>query len=100
MVRTIGRFDADQWLTFEIRTEANPYGGYSVKIDGKTAAENFQLAESVKSVERISFRTGKYRDLPNRTTPNEDPEPPLPGADNPVKEAVYWVDDFSADKID
>jgi len=75
-IKTIGTFDKDQWLTFEIRTEATPYGEFSVLINGKAVAENFELAESVKSVERISFRTGKYRDLPSRTTPNEDPEPP------------------------
>jgi hypothetical protein len=51
------------------------------------------LAEAVKSVERLSFRTGPYRDIPNRTTPNEDPVPPLPGADEKVSKAIYYVDD-------
>ena len=51
------------------------------------------MAEAVKSVERISFRTGAYRDIPNRRTPNEEPGPPLPGADEKISKAIYYVDD-------
>ena len=95
----IGTFGEGQWLEFIIKTAANPYGNFSIWIDDKPVATNFQLAESVKSVERISFRTGNYRDIPNRKTPNEDPVPPLPGADDPVEEAIYLVDDFSSKTI-
>ena len=58
-----------------------------------------QIHMAVKSVERVSFRTGPYRDIPNRKTPNEDVVPPLPGADDPVDEAVFLLDDFSAKRI-
>jgi len=51
------------------------------------------LAEVVKSVERISFRTGAYRDTPTRTTPTELPVPPLAGADEKVEKAVFYIDD-------
>lgn len=47
----------------------------------------------MKSVERISFRTGEFRDLPNRQTVNELPHPPVAGADEMAREAVFSVDD-------
>ena len=93
-------YQNDQWLNFKIQVEASVYGKYSVWIDGNKLASDFQLAEAVKSVERISFRTGPYRNIPNRKTPNEDPEPPLPGADDPVDEAVFLLDDFGAKRIE
>ena len=97
--KNVGKFSENSWTTIKVQVNAHPYGDYSVWIDGKLAATGFQLAEAVKSVERVSFRTGPYRDLPNRKTPNEDPEPPLPGADDPVTESVYLLDDLSVVKI-
>lgn len=47
----------------------------------------------MKSVERISFRTGEFRNLPARQTVNEKPRSPLAGADEAVEEAVFGVDD-------
>jgi hypothetical protein len=44
-------------------------------------------------VERISFRTGPYRDLPDRQTPNQDPGPPLEDCDDPVPAANFYIDD-------
>ncbi len=42
--------------------------------------------------ERISFRTGAYRDLPNRQTPNQEKCPPLPGCDERIEPSVYYID--------
>lgn len=97
--KIIGKFSENSWTIIKIQVNAHPYGNYSVWIDEKAAANNFQLAQAVKSVERVSFRTGPYRDLPNRKTPNEDPGPPLPGADDPVEEAVFLLDDLSVTKV-
>jgi hypothetical protein len=96
---TIGAFQTNSWYSVKIHVNANPYGSYSVWIDDKQVASDFKLAEAVKSVERISFRTGYYRNLPNRKTPNEEPGPPLPGADEPVAESAMLLDDFSEVKI-
>ncbi|XOV94132.1 MAG: hypothetical protein ACFHWX_05380 [Bacteroidota bacterium] len=95
----IGKFQNGSWVAIKVRVNAIPYGSYSAWINDQLVASNFQLAEAVKSVERVSFRTGPYRDIPNRKTPNETPEPPLPGADDPVDEAVFLLDDFSAIKL-
>jgi hypothetical protein len=51
-------------------------------------------AEHVKSVERISFRTGSYRDQPTRRL-KSDKQPDLtnPDPDAPVSLAEYHIDD-------
>ncbi len=95
----IGNYQAGSWTNVKLRIQAIPYGSYAVWIDDKPVAKDFELAVAVKSVERASFRTGPYRDIPNRKTPNETPGPPLPGADDPVNESSYLIDDFSAVKI-
>ena len=97
--KAAGTFETDVWIPFKIEIDASLYGSYSLWIDDEKVASGLALSEAVKSVERISFRTGPYRDIPNRKTPNETPGPPLPGADEPVDEAVFLLDDFSAKGI-
>jgi len=94
---SVAQFSTSEWTNFKIEINAKPYGDYSVWVDDDKVANDFLLAEAVKSVERISFRTGHYRNIPNRKTPNETPGPPLPGADLPVDEAVILLDDVSVD---
>lgn len=86
-------YQPGQTYRFEIDIKVSLAGSFSVSIDGRKALENAALAEAVLSVERISFRTGEYRTQPTRLTPNQDPAPPLPGADEPVAESVYVIDD-------
>lgn len=95
----LSSFEPNEWINFKIQIDANPHGAYSIWINDQNVASNFVLAEAVKSVERLSFRTGLYRDIPNRKTPNETPGPPLPGADDSVNEAVFLIDDFNAKRI-
>ncbi len=95
----LGSFNTNEWVSVKLQIEAKPYGNFSIWINGKSVATELKLAESVKSVERISFRTGAYRDIPNRRTPNEEPGPPLLGADDPVSESIIQIDNFSVKKI-
>jgi hypothetical protein len=90
-------FRLNNWYQLVINVDASPFGNYSLSINGKNVLDNAQLAEAVLSVERISFRTGTYRDLPNRNTKNQEPEPPLTGADEPVPLAVFNIDDVHAE---
>jgi hypothetical protein len=92
-------FVPGKWYKFRLKIAANLTGEYSLQIDDRIVLKDASLAEAVQSVERVSFRTGAYRDLPNRQTPNETPHPPLPGADDPAEEAVFWIDDFKAVKL-
>jgi hypothetical protein len=81
------------WHEIALTIDATPYGNYSVSIDGKAALKKASLAEAVLSVERLSFRTGPYRALPVRRTPNQTPGPDLSGAGEPVRPAAFHVDD-------
>jgi hypothetical protein len=91
--KSILAYESGTAYAFSLTIDAQPFGSYSLSVDGKTIAAKAQLAEAVKSVERISFRTGAYRDLPGRQTVNEKVHPPLPGADEPVAKALFAVDD-------
>jgi hypothetical protein len=52
------------------------------------------MAEAVRSVERISFRTGAYSNEPDRRLDRYDPRlKDLEGADVPVAEAIFHVRD-------
>ncbi|MCY1723189.1 hypothetical protein OU798_22765 [Prolixibacteraceae bacterium Z1-6] len=82
------------WHNLKIEVNARLYGNYSLFINGEPVLKDAELAEAVLSVERISFRTGEYRDIPNRKTPNEVIEPPLPGADEKVPLTKFYIDDF------
>jgi hypothetical protein len=89
------KFRPDTWYKIKISTRAMPLGNFSISIDGKEVLKEAQFAVAVKSIERISFRTGTYRDLPNRTTPNQEAAEPLKGADLPVAEAAFYLDDVT-----
>jgi hypothetical protein len=93
-------FNKNEWIEIKMLVDASPFGQYSIWINGEKIASELKLAVAVKSVERVSFRTGPFRNLPNRKTPNEEPGPPLPGADNQVEESIFYLDDFKANKIE
>ena len=56
------------------------------------------FTEYVKSVERISFRTGAYRDRPDfKTSTDDDRSPDLvnPNPDLPLPLATFHIDDVT-----
>lgn len=91
--KTIQSYQSDRWYAMSFIVDARPFGKYSLSIDGESVLQNVDLAEAVLSVERLSLRTGPYRDLPNRNTENQQPGPPLSGSDEPVPLAVFNIDD-------
>ncbi|TSA37928.1 MAG: hypothetical protein D4R64_04610 [Porphyromonadaceae bacterium] len=90
----IQSYKPGSWYDLKISIDAQPFGSFRLSVNGTQLLKNAKLAEAVQSVERISFRTGPYRDQPNRLTPNQDPAPPLTGADEPVSIAEFYLDDF------
>lgn len=54
--------------------------------------ESYAAMHAVKDVERLSIRTGEYRDKPDRNTPNQAPMPPLEGCDDPIAPSSYKID--------
>ncbi|MBI1301091.1 MAG: hypothetical protein GC137_05450 [Alphaproteobacteria bacterium] len=91
--KPITNLEKGTWQKIDLDINATFFGDYGLTINGKKVLEHVALAEAVKSVERISFRTGPYRDLPNRKTPNEDPVPPVPGADKKESLGIFIIDD-------
>lgn len=88
-------YSPDRW--YDVRIESNTKrDSYSVWIDGKPAMLNARFAESVLSVERISFRTAAYRPNPSRQTDPEKILDDLPHPDDPDREAVFYIDDVTA----
>jgi hypothetical protein len=87
-------FKPEEWYEIRLTVDGSLYGSYSLVVNGTECLKGAALSEAVKSVERISFRTGAFRTLPGRHTPNQDPAPPLPGADEQVSKSVYYLDDI------
>ena len=81
-----GSYTQGQWQRLSITID---HGRVSV-CDHEVAA-----LHTAQNPERLSIRTGQYRDLPNRQTPNQDPAPPLPGCDERIQPALYLVDNVS-----
>ena len=89
------RYSTGKWSVLEIDLDAGK-GTYALRIDGSIAISNGAFAEAVRSIERISFRTGPYRNEPSRQLDRYDPGlKDLPGADEPVAESVHHVDNLA-----
>ena len=88
-------YKAGLWYNIKLIINAGLQGKYSISINGQELLKDAALAEAVKTVERISFRTGGYRNLPNRHTPNQKAVPPLEGADVPLPASEYYIDDVT-----
>ena len=92
---SVMKYEAGKTYEIALDVDATLYGKYSLSINGKEVLKDAQLAEAVKSVERLSFRTGAYRNLPNRKTPNQKKSDPLPGTDEAVDEAIFLLDNVA-----
>jgi hypothetical protein len=97
--QAIAKYQPDQWYDVEIKADAKR-GSFSVALDDKPMLTDAPLAEYVKSIERISFRTGPYRDKPTRKIASDKlPDLTKPDPDVPVPLAVYHVDNVSVDSL-
>ncbi|MBN1559613.1 hypothetical protein JW998_05145 [candidate division KSB1 bacterium] len=93
------RYQLDTWHVIQLKIEARPFGSYDLSVDGRRLLQAEPLVEAVKSVERLSVRTGPYRDWPTRKTVNEQPHAPLEDGDEPAPAAVFYLDDVKIDTI-
>lgn len=79
----VDSYKLGEWIAVKIGIDKG-----RVVVNGHSVA----ALHSAKNPERLSIRTGEYRDLPNRHTPNQEKCPPLPGCDERVSPSVYLVD--------
>ena len=83
-----GAYTADAWHSLELEIPASPTADRcALTVDGKSPlARPAVFTDPAASVERLSFRTGAYRD---RGFGGRD----LPGADDKVPAASFLIDD-------
>lgn len=83
-----GAYAADTWTTLELRIAANPHSDRAeFRVNGREVLHRPPVfSEPAASVERLSIRTGAFRD---RGTAGKV----LPGADEKAPAAVFWIDD-------
>ncbi len=82
----VGIYKKGEWATLHLQADATGTGSFTVN-----GSKALPFHHAVKSVERISFRTGAYRNLPDRNTPNQDKCPPLEGCDEPISLSEYHI---------
>jgi hypothetical protein len=91
----VGKYAENRWHELEVTIDV-PKGQYSLTVGRVPVIQNVAFAEAVLSVERLSFRTGAYRNEPTRQLDRYDPKlKDLPDADTAVAETVVSVDDVS-----
>jgi hypothetical protein len=90
---TLAEYQANKWYEVGLKVDVEQ-GTLDVTLDGRLVASRVKFAEYVKSVERLSFRTGAYRSEPTlRTSTDATPDRVTPNPDVPEPQATYHVDD-------
>lgn len=90
----IGTYTANQSCRVVVSLDL-PQQRWSATLNGAAIATNAPLFQVVPTVERLELRTGAWRldDWSRVKGYNDYPTDMLPGADDPVSEAVFEVDD-------
>jgi hypothetical protein len=87
----VGSYQADTWYAVKIFADLAAQK-YDLSVNGSDVLTGASFAESVTSVERLEFRTGRYR---LRDSVPRIPDEDLSNTDNPVTLAVFNVDNVS-----
>lgn len=82
--QTLATYHPNEWMDINLTldTDKRTFTCY-----GRT----LPALHAVNSVERISFRTGSWRNLPDRQTPNQEKQPPLPLCDERGNHSLYLL---------
>ena len=91
----LGSLRTKEWNTVQIQTRAN---NFDLIVNGQTLASGWSYSAQGGMPERIIFRTGEYRltdDVQEyKSGDNFKPGWDEPGADEPVDQALIYIDDF------
>jgi hypothetical protein len=87
----LGRYRPGAWHEFEIRADVAK-DHFDVLLDGEPVLEGAEMLDPVLSLERLSFRTGVFRESPTLRDP-KSPGRDLEGGDERLPEAVFFLDD-------
>ena len=92
------RYVRNAWIDVVIRFNVEK-GTFSVMIDNQPLLNDVEFINPVRSLERVSFRTGPFRDHPSLRDP-KSPGVDFPSGDEAVPEAIYNIDDVAAGPVD
>jgi PelA/Pel-15E family pectate lyase len=93
--KDLAAYHPDHWYEVTLQVDV-PKGRFEVSLDGKPVAKQALFAESVQSVEQISFRTGEHREEPTLTTSTDaTPDRVSPNPDVPQPPAIFHIDDVT-----
>jgi hypothetical protein len=91
--KILGSYAADSWMAVELKIDTNK-GFFEMTLDGKAVGGTNAFAEFVKSVERISFRTGPVREGPTlKTSTDRTPDRTSPNPDLPEPLSIFHIDE-------
>lgn len=82
--QTLATYHPNEWMDINLTLDTDKR---TFTCFGRT----LPALHAVTSVERISFRTGTWRNLPNRQTPNQEKQPPLPLCDERGNYSLYLL---------
>lgn len=84
MQQTLATYHPNEWMDINLTLDTDKR---TFTCFGRT----LPALHAVTSVERISFRTGTWRNLPDRQTPNQEKQPPLPLCDERGNHSLYLL---------
>jgi len=87
----VGVYQSGDWLTITVAADLDA-ATWKLEIDGREALVGAAFAEEVSEFQRISFRTGRYRQLGIGSDENAED---LPNAGEPVDEAVFYLNNVA-----
>ena len=82
--QTLATYHPNEWMDINLTLDTDKR---TFTCFGRT----LPALHAVTSVERISFRTGSWRNLPDRQTPNQEKQPPLPLCDERGSHSLYLL---------
>ena len=82
--QTLATYHPNEWMDINLTLDTDKR---TFTCFGRT----LPALHAVNAVERISFRTGSWRNLPDRQTPNQEKQPPLPLCDERGSHSLYLL---------
>lgn len=90
--QTLAAYHPNEWMDINLTLDTDKR---TFSCFGRT----LPALHAVNSVERISFRTGTWRNLPDRQTPNQEKQPPLPLCDERGNHSMYLIHHLLVDTL-
>ena len=90
--QTLATYHPNEWMDINLTLDTDKR---TFTCFGRT----LPALHAVNSVERISFRTGTWRNLPDRQTPNQEKQPPLPQCDERGSHSMYLIHHLLVDTL-